>query len=203
MKKQYYVIATMLLGIFSSVSSAATQSFWATTVQSDTAWAPKFLIGDSTKTFYINYNLGSNWTINSAKLWLLAVDDYRGNHCSVQGGTSSRCNDDSNPWTYQDPSEKALITKIEGVSGNYAAPLEIDSFKWYDLNINVASYLSNTDGNFSAVVKAGLGDFWYKNAKIVIDYDIKAVPVPAAIWLFGSALLGLIGGMRRKPIVAV
>ena len=29
------------------------------------------------------------------------------------------------------------------------------------------------------------------------------VPVPAAVWLFGSALLGLVGFNRRKPAVAV
>lgn len=201
MKNQHCFIAVMLLGLFSSVSLAATQSFWATTAQSDTAWAPKFLNGGGTKTFDIKYNLGNDWVINSAKLWLLAVDDYHGNHCSAQGATSPHCSDDNNPSTYQDPSEKALITKIEGHTGSFNTPLEIGSFKWYDLNINVASYLSNTDKKFSAVVKAAYGDFWYKNAKIVVDYDVKAVPVPAAIWLFGSALLGLTG-LKRKPTVA-
>jgi len=28
--------------------------------------------------------------------------------------------------------------------------------------------------------------------------DVSAVPVPAAMWLFGSGLLGLIGVARRK-----
>ena len=30
------------------------------------------------------------------------------------------------------------------------------------------------------------------------DVDISAVPVPAAVWLFGSGLVGLIGVARRK-----
>ena len=188
MKKQCYFIAAMILGIFSTVSSAATQRFWATTTQSDTAWDPTFLSEGSSKTFDINYNLGSDWTINSAKLWLLAVDDYNGNHCSSQGGTSANCNDDSLSNTAQDPSEQAKIVTIEGIPGIYGSPLEINSFKWYDLNINVASYLSNADGRFTATVKASLGDFWYK-------------PVPAAIWLFGSALLGLTC-LKRKPTIA-
>ncbi|MCK4704384.1 MAG: VPLPA-CTERM sorting domain-containing protein, partial [Gammaproteobacteria bacterium] len=28
--------------------------------------------------------------------------------------------------------------------------------------------------------------------------DVQAVPVPAAIWLFGSGLIGLVGFARRK-----
>ncbi|HFD32315.1 MAG TPA: VPLPA-CTERM sorting domain-containing protein [Gammaproteobacteria bacterium] len=28
--------------------------------------------------------------------------------------------------------------------------------------------------------------------------DVSAVPVPAAAWLFGSGLLGLVGAARRK-----
>jgi len=32
----------------------------------------------------------------------------------------------------------------------------------------------------------------------VIDGDISAVPLPAAVWLFGSGLLGLIGIRSRK-----
>jgi hypothetical protein len=33
---------------------------------------------------------------------------------------------------------------------------------------------------------------------ITISTDVAAVPVPAAVWLFGSGLLGLIGVARRK-----
>jgi hypothetical protein len=33
---------------------------------------------------------------------------------------------------------------------------------------------------------------------ITITTDVSAVPVPAAVWLFGSGLLGLIGVARRK-----
>jgi hypothetical protein len=44
----------------------------------------------------------------------------------------------------------------------------------------------------SAIAKGGLGYAW-----AVRSGDIAAVPVPAAVWLFGSAL-GLLGWMRRK-----
>lgn len=37
-----------------------------------------------------------------------------------------------------------------------------------------------------------------ENGDIVIVQDLSAVPVPAAVWLFGSGLLGLAGVARRK-----
>jgi hypothetical protein len=39
---------------------------------------------------------------------------------------------------------------------------------------------------------------WVRDAWAVQSGDVSAVPVPAAAWLFGSALLGLIGISRRK-----
>jgi len=32
----------------------------------------------------------------------------------------------------------------------------------------------------------------------VLEIDVRVVPVPAAVWLFGSGLLGLVGVARRK-----
>ena len=37
---------------------------------------------------------------------------------------------------------------------------------------------------------------------ISITADVNAVPVPAAVWLFGSGLLGLVGVARRKKALA-
>jgi len=34
----------------------------------------------------------------------------------------------------------------------------------------------------------------------IIDYNPTVVPVPAAVWLFGSGLIGLVGVARRKNI---
>jgi hypothetical protein len=31
-----------------------------------------------------------------------------------------------------------------------------------------------------------------------IAFNVQAVPVPGAVWLFGSAIVGLIGFGRRK-----
>jgi len=51
------------------------------------------------------------------------------------------------------------------------------------------------DGNYLGVTGLGAGSaiegYW-------IDLSATAVPIPAAVWLFGSGLLGLIGIARRK-----
>ena len=41
-----------------------------------------------------------------------------------------------------------------------------------------------------------------ENGNLIAIADLSAVPVPAAVWLFGSGLLGLIGVSRRRKQVA-
>ena len=196
MKKLYCCMAAMLLGFFSSVSVASIQSFWAYG-SSDADSNGKYIesIGKKVETqnISIDYKLESNWTIKSAQLWLRAVDDFKGGHCS-----GNKCRDGKTGG--RDRSEKAQISSIEGQGGNWASA-EINGYTWYNLLDVTAFLLNDTNNSFSALLKASRGgDFWFKNAKLVIDYDIKAVPVPSAVWLFGSALLGLTG-LKRKPAV--
>lgn len=194
MQKFHSILTVMLLSIASSASLAATQSFWAYG-SNDNAFNAKYLssIGSEsgTKNISIAYALGNNWHNISAKLWLRAVDDsFNRVHC-----TSSACTDGTGYG--KDGSEQAVITSIEGKNGSFSST-EINGYNWYDLNLNVTSYLlADKDNTFTAKVKAALGgDFFFKNAKLVIDYN---VPVPAAVWLFGSALLGL-ACLKRKPL---
>ena len=62
-----------------------------------------------------------------------------------------------------------------------------------------------TDGNMSELVLAYNDNITLAGPGMDADYDdmlvraeFSAVPVPAAVWLFGSGLLGLIGAARRK-----
>ena len=45
-----------------------------------------------------------------------------------------------------------------------------------------------------------ISDYSWDNVSIMAD--VNAVPVPAAAWLFGSGLLGLVGVARRKKALA-
>ena len=47
----------------------------------------------------------------------------------------------------------------------------------------------------------GFPPFYQILSITVDDFEVATVPVPAAVWLFGSGLLGLIGVARRKRAV--
>ncbi|MCP4331578.1 MAG: VPLPA-CTERM sorting domain-containing protein [Gammaproteobacteria bacterium] len=38
------------------------------------------------------------------------------------------------------------------------------------------------------------------DGKIILSINVSAVPVPAAVWLFGTALIGFVGMSRRTSI---
>ncbi len=56
-----------------------------------------------------------------------------------------------------------------------------------DLTVGTSSYFSGGTSAYEATF-----------GTVVATESIGAVPVPAAVWLFGSGLLGLVGVARRK-----
>lgn len=80
----------------------------------------------------------------------------------------------------------------------------------YDLFSNVQDYVywsateyaPNTDIALSFGMNRGFNGSAYKSlnayAWAVQSGDVSAVPIPAAVWLFGSGLIGLVGLARRK-----
>ena len=52
-------------------------------------------------------------------------------------------------------------------------------------------YKMDNDGYAVTIVGGGSWDYTW-------TFDVVAVPIPAAVWLFGSGLIGLIGIARRK-----
>ncbi len=63
-------------------------------------------------------------------------------------------------------------------------------------------YAPNTNGAWDFNTYYGFQTSYYKfgyhYAWAVRSGDVSAVPVPAAVWLFGSGLIGLLGVARRK-----
>jgi hypothetical protein len=83
-----------------------------------------------------------------------------------------------------DPDVLALFPTLQ--SSHYWSGTEFDS--------NVAWVFNFNDGFWNAVGgKDGNLYSWAVHAG-----NVSAIPVPAAVWLFGSGLLGLIGISRRK-----
>jgi hypothetical protein len=70
----------------------------------------------------------------------------------------------------------------------------------YELSFTFAHTGSSLMLNFGANGLQGIADesWGLDNVKV----QVSAVPIPAAVWLFGSGLLGLVGVARRKRISA-
>ena len=63
------------------------------------------------------------------------------------------------------------------------------------------SQTNSDDGNDEWAFQGFAGEesiIGYFNAEDEITSGAAAIPVPAALWLFGSGLLGLVGIARRK-----
>ena len=57
---------------------------------------------------------------------------------------------------------------------------------------------SNTNNNSTSLIETNSGiDNW---SFVLTTQPVSAVPVPAAVWLFGSGLLGLVGVARRRNV---
>ena len=76
-----------------------------------------------------------------------------------------------------------------GVGGS---PFQDGPFAGFNPNFDVTTlaFTSSVDGTIAANCTFVLGD--------TCPTVVNAVPVPAAVWLFGSGLLGLVGVARRK-----
>ena len=87
------------------------------------------------------------------------------------------------PILTSDDPDLALFPTLQ--SGVYWSGTEFDSnFAWdFDFNNPSQGLVIKDFNRYSWAVHAG---------------NVGAVPVPAAVWLFGSGLLGLIGVARRK-----
>jgi hypothetical protein len=64
-------------------------------------------------------------------------------------------------------------------------------------------HLGTTDG--ADVVTTQFDNVWTLSSNGVLTYapSVSQVPVPAAVWLFGTGLMGLVGVARRKTAAAV
>ena len=132
----------------------------------------------------------------------------------LQGGTLAMF-DDSDP-SYSGVFIDIPLASTVGISGpvnsnnDYLAtnslgdtPLTLTGSNNFILGLNDGSgWISD-----SAIVSLGANAYsvTFATGANVIEVDVQvvpAVPVPAAVWLFGSGLIGLVGIARRKALAA-
>lgn len=97
----------------------------------------------------------------------------------------------------------AVITQASGelsLNGPLFPDADPDIWQSFSATFNVGADTSaGVVVEMQAICGAVLGcvaDYYVDNISLVTD--VAAVPVPAAVWLFGSGLLGLVGVARRK-----
>jgi len=81
----------------------------------------------------------------------------------------------------------ATVT-MDGIAGSFLSETALGLTKW---SLSPALVLQNGNHTIRLVVNSVL-------AGAQVSTKVSAVPVPAAVWLFGSALMGLVGVSRRK-----
>ena len=99
---------------------------------------------------------------------------------------------------YVNPSFQATLAVLGTGSGNPAVISTVFTDPTYDL---ITGFEADFIGgeSISVGVEGSLSDFVYGlDTFMPITISTSAVPVPAAVWLFGSGLLGLVGIARRK-----
>ena len=88
-----------------------------------------------------------------------------------------------------------------GVSGSFSGLFERGAGDDGDGDANLGFYTIDLDfdmENWAFANNGSLDGLYQQDGNIYDSLFVSAVPVPAAAWLFGSGLLGLVGIARRK-----
>ncbi|MDD2800134.1 MAG: VPLPA-CTERM sorting domain-containing protein [Methylococcales bacterium] len=145
----------------------------------------------------INYAGSNRWALPSVKIGANGVTAHQGNPTDSQfselfyielGGTISSDIPNSNyfineqAWVYWMDAE--LTNPSYDIASAYASIFMTDVYSEYD-----HSWLSSAPKQTS-----------YAHAWVASPGNLAAVPVPGAVWLFGTGLAGLIGSRHRRRI---
>jgi hypothetical protein len=101
--------------------------------------------------------------------------------------------DYSNAWDYSDGGGENLIIAGFGITWPVPASSGAPSVS------GIGNYCNSTGEYFpESCPEDAVTVSTYGISPDYAELDIQAVPIPAAVWLFGSGLIGLIGLARRK-----
>ena len=186
MKITHIVFATSFM-LASSVATAAT------------IWAPTNIDTDFIQfDFAGNPNAGAGISTNGGTLALFDDSDTTFANALIigqNGGQVVFTDNNDGSWN----AEVFDVSNTSGgsitLSGDNSFSLGMDWGMGYFGDSN-ASLLSSPDTYL--VVFDGYDEFERSISGNTLAVDLAPVPVPAAVWLFGSGLLGLVGIARRK-----
>jgi hypothetical protein len=165
--------------------------------QLDITWTADANI-NGLKTWDHHVDWAAALTVNGIGGWRLPSMDVNGDdvivNCSMPSTTQAVCKDNEYGHLYL---YGAGTTLRSGV-----APASPGPFTDVQPNFHWSGTEFAADPSTAFVFSVGIQLAGDKNVPFVAwavhSGDVSAVPVPAAVWLFGSGLLGLIGIGRRK-----
>jgi len=93
------------------------------------------------------------------------------------------------------PSNKIMRVSVNGLSHDFEFDVtgnSLSSMGWITESLDFTASTTETTLTFSSLINGAYGPA-IDNVRV----NVNAVPVPAAVWLFGSGLLSLLGFRRR------
>ena len=191
MFKKILIAAIAFLGLNSLTSAAVLQSEVASNAYItkggyDIAWAsPCAAVSPSCGAIDLSYQSQFGWELMTLDVWnaiggVLATD-FVFDGANVDYATGNNL----------DEASGAMVAATNSaLTGDIAA-----AAPWFSNSYTHIDWSNGYDGSWSGL------DFNFDNfswAEGLVVRQASAVPVPAAVWLFGSGLMGLIGFSRRR-----
>ena len=197
------LLPCIALSLISTASQAVTVSFSgvmdgfnAGPFSGGTAFTGSFILDES-----VAATSGVSTFSGAVDNFMLEID---GNVFTGNNGTARQFSSASGATDF-------FTVNIGGANGSVSGNVGLDVFTGFSVDWRGPNLFSDTTVLAHDLTVADFGytrvtfgfnslasDSVIDNASVINFGSVSAVPVPAAVWLFGSGLLGLVGVARRK-----
>lgn len=181
------LLAASILAGFASVSQAAVVAI--TVDISGTAYATSnsAIIGTATGTYD---NVTGQFTFNGTYNAASGFSNYDAD--AIWTGTGLSATQENTSCTHN----SGLVNACAGLAAYGVPPLPINAP--YDIGLASNSLDAGGNGVLYSDYVVNVGTSAEANYQVTYTISGSPVPVPAAAWLFGSAVLGLVGVGRKR-----
>ena len=177
---------------------AATLLLTSFTATAATIWAPTNMDTDFIQfDFAGNPNAGAGISTTGGTLALFDDSDF--------GGTPLIIGKDGGQVVFTDNNDGSWTADFFDVSDNLGGSIPLSGDNSFSLGMDWgAGYVGDSNATLISspdtylIVFDGLDGSGGQISGNTLAVDLAPIPVPAAVWLFGSGLIGLIGIARRK-----